>query len=87
MRSCDQSQLDRIRPNRKADDTDVVCTIGDEVVDADIEYEDRFVDGGGSGSSPASGPVEEGSSADVVKAKTMKTPMGPSSIEKDNHDA
>ena len=92
--SCGEPQQNRIRPKSNADIICTICGVDDEQVAAEVEYEGRFLDGGGSGSIQATKAVVtevdqhmEDSSGDVAKAKTMKTPVGPSSIERDNHNA
>ena len=94
MSDCGSPQLNRIRPDCNKDLICTLCGVESGSVDIEVEYEDRFVDGGGSGSGQASvdaipevGQQEGDSLGDAAMAKTMKTPAGPSSVERDNHEA
>ena len=57
-------------------------------VSEEVVYEDRFADGGATGSGPeAINPEQSDESGEVAKAKTLKTPAAPSSVEREAHES
>ena len=87
VNECSMLQENRLRPYGSC----VICGL-ETGVDEDIMYEGRFIDGGGEGSGQAGelgvhdfGQDQE--TPEVAAARTLKTPIGPSKIERENHES
>ena len=100
MRSCGDPQHDHIRPQNK------LFGFENEMEDADVAYENKFTDGGSSGSKEKNGvegaqdasAVPHGNgepesqhlsrmSGEMAKVKTVRSPVEPSKIAREDHDA